>query len=38
MNKASDTSPLYRTNGTIDIAAAARSILAVARDRSTLRK
>lgn len=32
MNKASDTSPLYRTNGSIDIAAAARSILAVARN------
>ena len=31
MNKAKDTSPLYRTNGSIDIAAAARSILAVTR-------
>lgn len=31
MNKARDTSPLYRTNGSIDIAAAARSILAVTR-------
>ena len=29
MNKAKDTSPLYRTNGSIDIAGAARSILAV---------
>ena len=28
MNKAKDTSPLYRTNGSIDIAGAARSILA----------
>ena len=31
MNKSRDTSPLYRTSGTIDIAGAARSILAVAR-------
>ena len=31
MNKAKDTSPLYRTNGSIDIAGAARSILAVTR-------
>ena len=31
MNKMKDTSPLYRTNGSIDIAGAARSILAVAR-------
>lgn len=31
MNKAKDTSPLYRTNGSIDIAGAARSILAVSR-------
>ena len=31
MNKAKDTSPLYRTNGSIDIASAARSILAVTR-------
>lgn len=31
MNKARDTSPLYRTNGSIDIAGAARSILAVTR-------
>ena len=31
MNKAKDTSPLYRTNGSIDIASAARSILAITR-------
>lgn len=31
MNKIKDTSPLYRTNGSIDIAGAARSILAVTR-------
>ena len=31
MNKAKDTSPLYRTIGSIDIAGAARSILAVTR-------
>lgn len=31
MNKAKDTNPLYRTNGSIDIAGAARSILAVTR-------
>lgn len=31
MNKAKDTSPLYRTNGSIDIAGAARSILAITR-------
>ena len=31
MNKSKDTSPLYRTNGSIDIAGAARSILAVTR-------
>lgn len=31
MNKIRDTSPLYRTNGSIDIAGAARSILAVTR-------
>ena len=31
MNKAKDTSPLYRTNGSIDIAGVARSILAVTR-------
>ena len=31
VNKAKDTSPLYRTNGSIDIAGAARSILAVTR-------
>lgn len=31
MNKAKDTTPLYRTNGSIDISAAARSILAVTR-------
>ncbi len=31
MNKMKDTSPLYRTNGSIDIAGAARSILAVTR-------
>ena len=31
MNKARDTSPLYRTNGSIDIAGAARSILAITR-------
>lgn len=31
MNKARDTSPLYRTNGSIDIAGAARSILAATR-------
>ncbi len=34
MNKNRDTSPLYRTNGSIDIAAAARSILAVARTQN----
>ena len=31
MNKARETSPLYRTSGSIDIAGAARSILAVVR-------
>ncbi len=31
MNKMKDTNPLYRTNGSIDIAGAARSILAVTR-------
>ena len=31
MNKAKDTSSLYRTNGSIDIAGAARSILAITR-------
>lgn len=31
MNKMRDTSPLYRTNGSVDIAGAARSILAVTR-------
>lgn len=31
MNKAKDTSPLYRTNGSIDIAGVARSILAITR-------
>lgn len=31
MNKAKDTSPLYHTNGSIDIAGAARSILAITR-------
>lgn len=31
MNKMKDTSPLYRTNGSIDIAGAARSILAVTK-------
>ena len=31
MNKLRETSPLYRTSGSIDIAGAARSILAVAR-------
>ena len=31
MNKAKDTSPLYRTNGSFDIAGAARSILAITR-------
>lgn len=31
MNKMKETSPLYRTNGSIDIAGAARSILAVTR-------
>lgn len=31
MNKMKDSSPLYRTNGSIDIAGAARSILAVTR-------
>lgn len=31
MNKMKDTSPLYRTNGSVDIAGAARSILAVTR-------
>lgn len=31
MNKAKDINPLYRTNGSIDIAGAARSILAVTR-------
>ncbi len=35
MNKANDVSPLYRTSGSIDIAAAARSILAIARDPQT---
>lgn len=32
MNKAKDLSPMYRTNGSIDIAASARSILAITRD------
>lgn len=32
MNKANDTSPLYRTSGSIDIAGSARSILAVTRN------
>ena len=31
MNKVKDVSPLYRTNGSIDIAAAARSILAITK-------
>ena len=31
MNKMRDTNPLYRTNGSIDIAGAARSILAITR-------
>ena len=31
MNKMKETSPLYRTNGSIDIAGAARSILAITR-------
>ena len=31
MNKMKDTNPLYRTNGSIDIAGAARSILAITR-------
>ena len=31
MNKMKDTNPLYRTNGLIDIAGAARSILAITR-------
>ena len=31
MNKMRDTTPLYRTNGSIDVAGAARSILAVTR-------
>ena len=31
MNKLRDTNPLYRTNGSIDIAGAARSILAITR-------
>lgn len=31
MNKMRETSPLYRTNGSVDIAGAARSILAVTR-------
>ena len=31
MNKMKDTNPLYRTNGSIDIAGAARSILAIIR-------
>ena len=31
MNKLKDTNPLYRTNGSIDIAGAARSILAVTK-------
>ena len=31
MNKMKETSPLYRTSGSIDIAGAARSILAIAR-------
>lgn len=31
MNKLRETSPLYRTNGSVDIAGAARSILAVTR-------
>ena len=30
-NKMKDTNPLYRTNGSIDIAGAARSILAITR-------
>ena len=31
MNKMRDTNPLYRTNGSIDVAGAARSILAITR-------
>ena len=31
MNKMKDNNPLYRTNGSIDIAGAARSILAITR-------
>ena len=41
MNKMRDTNPLYRINGSIDIAGAARSILAItrtAKQRSTCRK
>lgn len=34
MNKAKDTSPLYRTSGSIDIAGAARSILAISRTKN----
>ena len=34
MNKMRDTSPLYRTSGSIDIAGAARSILAVCRTKN----
>ena len=34
MNKMRDTSPLYRTSGSIDIAGAARSILAVVRTKN----
>ena len=35
MNKMRDTSPLYRTSGSIDIAGAARSILAVVRTKNS---
>lgn len=34
MNKSKDASPLYRTSGSIDIAGAARSILAIARTKN----
>ena len=34
MNKMKETSPLYRTSGSIDIAGAARSILAIARTKN----
>ena len=38
MNKMRDINPLYRTNGSIDIAGAARSILAIKIGRASCRE